>query len=371
MAEELKRTPLYQEHVRLGAKIVPFAGFAMPVQYSHGVAHEHRAVRERAGLFDVSHMGEFLVRGDEAVAFVNRIVANDVARLDAGQAAYAVMCREDGGIIDDLLIYRFADRIRLVVNAANIEKDFGWVERSKQGFAAPEIELTNESDDVALLAVQGPGGDEVLGPLTDVDLGGIKYYRFTEGEVLGQPCVVSRTGYTGEDGFELYCRPAVAADLWRGLLEAGGDELEPVGLGARDTLRLEMGYALYGSDIDEGTTPLEAGLGWTVKLDKGEFVGRAALLKQKEEGVLRKLCGFMLREKGFPRPGYEIRCQGERVGTVRSGTVGPSLGRGIGTGYLPRQRSQPGTEVEIVIRDRAVPAEVSRMPFYKGGSIKR
>ncbi len=371
MAEKLKRTPLYAEHVKLGAKIIPFAGFEMPVQYPAGVAKEHQAVRTSAGLFDVSHMGEFTVGGAGAEDFVNHVVANDVTRLVAGQAQYTVMCREDGGIIDDLLVYRFADRFRVVVNAANIDKDFEWMQRCRKQLRVDDIELIDESDQIALLALQGPASEDILAPLTDLDASAIGYYRFAEGRVLGEPCVVSRTGYTGEDGFELYCEPESAARLWTGLLEAGGERVNPVGLGARDTLRLEMGYALYGSDIDEQTTPLEAGLGWTVKLDKGDFVGREALLAQKEAGVERKLCGFTLSERGFPRPGYEIRCQGESVGEVRSGTVGPSLGQGIGTGYLPGECAAPGTALEIMIRGRGVPAEVTRPPFYKGGSLKR
>lgn len=371
MAEKLKRTPLYDEHVKLGAKIIPFAGFEMPVQYPAGVSAEHQSVRKGAGLFDVSHMGEFAVRGQGAVEFVNRVVTNDVSRLAPGQAQYTVMCREDGGIVDDLLIYRFNDWVRLVVNAANIEKDFNWIERSRESLGFEDVELRDDSDAVALLALQGPESEAILGPLSAVDLASIGYYRFEEGSVSQEPCVVSRTGYTGEDGFELYCDPGSAAKLWNVLLEAGGDRLQPVGLGARDTLRLELGYALYGNDIDDETSPLEAGLGWTVKFDKGDFIGRAKLLEQKEKGVARKLSGFTLGERGFPRPGYEIRCGGEVVGTVRSGTVGPSVGAGIGTGYLPTERAKPGTAIEILIRGRPVPAEVTRMPFYKGGSIKR
>jgi aminomethyltransferase len=372
MGETLKRTPLYEEHVKLGGKIIPFAGYEMPVQYPAGVSTEHRAVREAAGLFDVSHMGEFMVTGEEAEGFVNFLVSNDVSKLDSGQAQYAVMCMDDGGIVDDLLVYKFeSNRIRLVVNAANMAKDFAWVQNSLGVYGAQGIELVDESDGIGLLALQGPESEAILGGLTGVDLSEIGYYRFSEGEVLGEVCVVSRTGYTGEDGFELYCEPGAAPKLWRALLEADGGRVQPVGLGARDTLRLEMGYALYGNDIDEETTPLEAGLGWTVKLDKGEFRGRDVLVSQKEHGLRRKLSGFVLKERGFPRPGYEIRCRGEAVGAVRSGTVGPSVGQGIGTGYLPPDRATPGTEIEILIRDRGMPAEVVRVPFYKGGSIKR
>jgi len=371
MAEKLKRTPLYEEHAKLGGKLIPFAGFEMPVQYADGVSKEHQAVRESAGLFDVSHMGEFAVRGEDAVGFVNSVVSNDVAQLELGQAQYAVMCNGDGGIIDDLLIYRFADWIRLVVNAANIEKDFNWVKRCLDDYGGSNLEVIDESDEVALLALQGPKSESILSPLCDLDVSSIGYYRFEEGEVAGEACVVSRTGYTGEDGFELYCAPGSAVTLWEALMSGGGDAVKPVGLGARDTLRLEMGYALYGNDIDEETTPLEAGLGWTVKLDKGEFVGREALVRQKERGISRKLCGFALKQRGFPRPGYEIRHQGEPVGTVRSGTVGPSVGQGIGTGYLPKDMATAGAEIEVMIRDRSMHAEVMKMPFYKEGSIKR
>lgn len=372
MADNLKRTPLYQEHIELGGKMIPFAGFEMPVQYRDGVTEEHRAVRGSAGLFDVSHMGEFIVRGEGAEDFVDRVVANDVSRLTPGQAQYSVMCKEDGGIVDDLLIYKFGDRYRLVVNAANIEKDWNWIQGRLAGFEdAGRVELLNESDQVALLALQGPKSEAILGGLTDEDLSAIGYYRFIEGRADDQACVISRTGYTGEDGFELYCAPASAPRLWKALLRAGGQDIKPVGLGARDTLRLEMGYALYGNDIDEGTTPLEAGLAWTVKLDKGDFVGRDALLAQKEKGLSRKLCGFTLLERGFPRPGHEIRCGGQPVGTVRSGTVGPSVGKGIGTGYLPKEHSSPGTELDVVIRERPVPAVVTRTPFYTEGSVKR
>ncbi|UCC82073.1 MAG: glycine cleavage system aminomethyltransferase GcvT [Gemmatimonadota bacterium] len=371
MASDLKRTPLYEEHLKLGGKIIPFAGFEMPVQYPAGVSAEHQAVREHAGLFDVSHMGEFLLEGERAAEFVDYLVANDISRRESWQATYCVMCNEQGGVVDDLLVYKFPDRFRLVVNAANMEKDFDWVSRCLERFGPDGVELVNESDAIALLALQGPDSEAILTPLSELDPSTLGYYRFAESRVAGEPCVVSRTGYTGEDGFELYCGPDSAAKLWNALLEAGGERIHPVGLGARDTLRLEAGLALYGSDIDDETTPLEAGLGWTVKLDKGEFVGRDALLAQKEKGLKRKLCGFVLESRGFPRPGYEIRCGGEAVGTVRSGTFGPTLGQGIGTGYLLPELAKPGTELEIVIRQVPNAGEVVKMPFYKEGSVKR
>lgn len=371
MPEKLKRTPLYDEHVELGARMIPFAGFEMPVQYREGVRNEHIQVRRQAGVFDVSHMGEFMIRGASARAFVDYLVTNDVSRLERNQALYTVMCKRDGGIVDDLLVYRFQDRLRLVVNAANIEKDFAWVEARLEDFGSDDVELTDESEEIGLLALQGPESEAIVDPLTDLDAGGIGYYRFAEGSVAGEPCVLSRTGYTGEDGFEIYCAAAATPKIWNAILDAGGGRVKPVGLGARDTLRLEMGYALYGNDIDEETNPLEAGLGWTVKLHKGDFVGREALREQKERGLERKLCGFVMAGRVFPRPGYEIRVDGERVGEVRSGTVGPSVGEGIGTGYVPPEHAAVGSEIEVVVRGRAAPAEVVKTPFYKEGSVKK
>ena len=366
---ELRKTPLYDEHASLGAKLVPFAGFAMPVQYPSGIQEEHRAVRQAAGLFDVSHMGEFRIRGPQAVDLVSRITTNDPAALSVGQAQYSVMCLPDGGIVDDLVVYRLGEEdLRLVVNAANIDKDWRHLAGHADGL---EVDLEDESERVALLALQGPRAEEVLAPLTPLDLAEIGFYRFGEGEAVGVRGVVSRTGYTGEDGFELYLPAEEAAGAWRRLLEAGkAAGLRPAGLGARDTLRLEMGYALYGNDIDERTTPLEAGLGWLVKLEKGDFIGREALLRQKEEGVDRRLRGFRLTERGFPRAGYDLRYDGEPSGTVRSGTVSPSLGYGIGTAYLP-PGAEPGDPLAVVIRGREVAAEVARVPFYRDGSLRR
>ncbi|HKK08548.1 MAG TPA: glycine cleavage system aminomethyltransferase GcvT [Gemmatimonadota bacterium] len=368
---ETRKTPLYDEHVRLGAKLVPFGGFAMPVQYATGIRAEHEAVRSAAGLFDVSHMGEFRVEGPGAVDLVSRLTTNDPARLAIGQAQYSAMCREDGGILDDLVIYRLGEELfRLVVNAANIASDWMHVTDVASG-ADLDAEISNESETIALLALQGPAAGSILAPLASVPLEPIGFYRFSEGQVDGAPAVISRTGYTGEDGFELYLEAGDAARVWRRLLEAGEDEgLVPAGLGARDTLRLEMGYALYGNDIDQTTTPLEAGLGWLVKLDKGPFIGRDALRSQKEEGVTRKLRGFRLTERGFPRAGYEVRYAGAGVGEVRSGTVSPSLGYGIGTAYLPVEASV-GDDVTVVIRGEEVPGQIEEMPFYRDGSLKR
>ncbi len=366
---ELKRTPLHEEHARLDARMVPFGGFAMPVQYPAGIQAEHRAVRTAAGLFDISHMGEFRVRGPDAVAFVSRATTNDPARLEVGQAQYSAMCRDDGGILDDLVVYRLGEEdLRLVVNAANIEKDWRHLQGRDDGL---DVELVDESREVALLALQGPRAQEILEPLTPVELDPVGFYRFTEGEVAGVGGVVSRTGYTGEDGFELYLPAADAPAVWRSLLEAGQERgLRPAGLGARDTLRLEMGYALYGHDVDEETTPLEAGLGWLVKLDKGDFTGREALRRQKEEGVDRRLRGFELVERGFPREGYPVLYDGEEVGPVRSGTVSPSLEVGIGTVYLPTG-AEAGDPLQVVIREREVEGRVAETPFYRDGSLRR
>ena len=365
----MKRTPLYDEHVRLDARMVPFAGFAMPVQYPTGIVAEHRAVREKAGLFDVSHMGELEVRGSEALDLVQHLLTNDASRLAVGQAQYSVLCKPDGSALDDCIVYRFEDRYMIVVNAANHAKDLAWIESEAGSF---DIELEDRSEAFGLLALQGPAAQAILGRLTDVDLDAIRFYHFSEGRVAGKDTIISRTGYTGEDGFELYVAAEDAAEVWRALLDAGRDDgLIPAGLGARDSLRLEVGYILYGNDLDERRTPLEAGLGWVVKLDKGDFVGREALARQKEEGLAEKLAGFVLQERGFPRQGYEIRFRGEPVGEVTSGVLSHSIGQGIGMGYVPVEASKPGTRIEIVIRDRPVPAEVVRPPFYEDGSLRR
>ncbi|UCG76093.1 MAG: glycine cleavage system aminomethyltransferase GcvT [Gemmatimonadota bacterium] len=363
----LKTTPLHEEHVRLNAKLVPFGGFAMPVQYPTGIRAEHEAVRSAAGLFDVSHMGEFRVAGPQAVDLVSYVTTNDPAALSVGQAQYSAMCLESGGIVDDLIVYRLAaDTYRLVVNAANIAKDWSHISLFAGRFDA---ELRDESEQIALLALQGPESQAVLSGLTDCDLDAIRFYWFAEGEVAGIPTLISRTGYTGEDGFELYVDAGGAAALWRALLDQER-RVTPAGLGARDTLRLEMGYALYGSDIDEETTPLEGRLGWLVKPAKGDFVGREAIEAQRSAGLRKRLTGIRLTERGFPRPGYDVVFRGEPAVAVRSGTVGPSVGYGIATAYLPPDAS-PGDPAAIVIRGREVGAEVTSMPFYTEGSLRR
>jgi len=367
--EALQRTPLYDEHVAAGAKMVPFAGYEMPVQYPAGIIAEHKLVRSSAGLFDVSHMGEFEIRGGDALGFVNYVTTNDASKLAVGQAQYSVICNENGTCVDDCIVYRFADHYMMVVNASNRAKDFDWITRYADRFGTQVID---RSDEIALLALQGPKSPEILARLTDVPLGDIAYYHFAEGEVAGRPAIISRTGYTGEDGFELYIDAADAVTVWRSVLEAGAPEgLAPIGLGARDSLRLEMGYALYGNDITEDDTPLEAGLGWVTKLDKPDFIGKDALVAQKQAGVRRRLIGFILKDRGFPRHGYEVRAGGEPAGEVTSGTVSPMLEKGIGMAYVPTEFSKPGSQIEIVVRDRAMPAEVVRTPFYTEGSIKR
>lgn len=370
MAENasLLRTPLHGEHTALGAKLVPFAGYEMPVQYPTGITAEHHAVRSAAGLFDVSHMGEFEVRGERAPDFVQHVTTNDVSKLEVGQAQYSTLVNEDGLLLDDLLVYRLADRYMLVVNGSNKAKDFAWISQWAGEYG---VELVDRTEEIALLALQGARAEPILSRLTAIDLPSIRYYRFTEGEVDGVPGIISRTGYTGEDGFELYVAAQDAARLWRRLLQAGKDDgLVAAGLGARDSLRLEMGYALYGNDLDEEHTPLEAGLGWVVKLEKGEFVGREALRRQKEEGVRQRLVGFRLRERGFPRHGYRVMVADQPSGVVTSGIVSPSLGEGIGMAYVRAEHAKPGTEIGIQIRNQTVPAEVVRPPFYTRGSVR-
>lgn len=364
-----KHTPLHEEHVRLNGKMVAFAGFEMPVHYPTGIVGEHRAVRERAGIFDVSHMGEIDVSGPDALALVQQVTTNDASKIDVGQAQYSVMCADDGGMLDDCLVYRFPEHYTFVVNASNIDADREWIEAAAEDFDA---RVFDRSEETALIALQGPESEAILSALADRDLAEIGYYRFQEGEVAGQPGVISRTGYTGEDGFELYLPRECAVPVWRALLEAGeGSGLEPAGLGARDSLRLEMGYALYGNDLDRGHTPLEAGLGWVVKPDSGHFFGRGVLEEQKEQGVGERLVGFVLNDRGFPRPGYELRHEGQSVGKVTSGVHSPSLGRGIGMGYVDSSAAKTGTGVDVMIRGRAVAAEVVRPPFYRQGSLRR
>ncbi len=356
----MKHTPLHAIHVSLGAKMVEYGGYEMPVSYPAGIAAEHRAVRERAGVFDVSHMGEFEVSGPDRNAFVQRVTCNDVGALKPGQAQYSAILTDQGTFVDDCLVYRFEDRLMLVVNAANIAKDWEHIVAQKRG---ANVRLRDISDETGLLAVQGPVAEALLAALTPVGIAMIPYYHFAQGKVAGVQCFISRTGYTGEDGFELYCRGADLETLWHAL--AGAGRAEPCGLGARDTLRLEAGYPLYGNDIDAGVTPYEAGLGWIVKLDKGaEFTGLAALKRQKLEGVKRRLVGFKMTEpKMVARHGYGVYVDGTQVDVVRSGTVTPTANCAIGTTYLPAGQAKPGAPFTVDVRGKRAPAEVVRMPF--------
>jgi aminomethyltransferase len=356
-----RQTPLNQAHRQLGAKMIDFGGWEMPVQYS-SVVSEHEAVRTAAGLFDVSHMGEVEFRGPGALEEANRLLSNDLARISDGQAVYAGLLNERGGFVDDVVAYRFSpERIFICVNAANREKDFEWM-RANAKAVAPQ----NRSDEFAQIAHQGPRAAEILQRLTTTDLSKIAPFHFIAGEAAGVPCIIARTGYTGEDGFELYCDPAHAEKLWYALLEAGMPEgIKPCGLGARDSLRTEMKYALYGNDIDDDHTPLEAGLGWIVKFDKPEFMGKQALEAQRREGVKRKLVGFELTQPGVPRHGYPILKDGQVVGQVTSGTMGPSVKKAIGIGYVPVELSSEGSTFHVQIRGRPVAARVVKTPFWK------
>ena len=366
-APSLRQTPLNGLHRRMGARMVDFGGWDMPVQYPAGTVEEHLRTRRHCGLFDVSHMGEIEVRGPDAVAFVNRLCANDAAKLVDGQAQYSALTTPAGTVVDDLLVYRFApEHLLLVVNASTTEKDWEWITSHHAG---ERVELSNRSQDFCQLAVQGPDALGLLQTLTDTPLAEIKYYHFRQGAVDGVPAIISRTGYTGEDGFEVYAAPDRAEQLWDRLLEAGrygeADGILPCGLAARNTLRLEAAMALYGHEITEETTLLEAGLGWITKLNKGDFIGREALARQKEEGVRRKLVGFEVTDRGIARDGQDVIIDGRKAGRVTSGSPAPFLKKNIGLAYLPAERASEGQEIQIDVRGRAVNARVVPTPFYK------
>jgi len=366
-ALELKRTPLNSAHRRLGGRMVEFGGWDMPVQYPAGTMTEHLRTRTHAGLFDVSHMGEIDVRGPDAIPFVNRLVSNDVAKLIDGQAQYSALTTPEGTVIDDLLVYRFAeDHLLLVVNAGTTEKDWDWIRSHHDN---ENVELKNVSADYCQIAVQGPDALAILQTLTAVPLNEIKYYHFREGEVDGVPAIVSRTGYTGEDGFEVYAAADKADQIWNKILEAGNfgadDGVLPCGLAARNTLRLEAGMCLYGHEIDETTTLLEANLGWICKLNKGEFIGRERLAAQKEEGIKRKLVGFEVTDRGIARDGQEVFIGGQRVGQVTSGSPAPFLKKNIGMAYVPVESATQGAVIGIDVRGRMVGAQIVALPFYK------
>jgi len=360
----MKNTALTATHEALGAKMVPFAGYNMPVQYE-GVTIEHQTVRDSVGVFDVSHMGEFLIEGPNALDLVQKVTSNDASKLTVGKAQYSCMPNEDGGIVDDLIVYRVKDETYLlVVNASNIEKDWNWIQ-SKNDVGA---EMRDLSEDYSLLAIQGPKAVEAMQSLTSHDLSAIQFYTFEVGDFAGiDNVIISATGYTGSGGFEIYCKNDEVQQIWNKVFEAGADfGIKPIGLAARDTLRLEMGYCLYGNDIDDTTSPIEAGLGWITKFTK-EFTNSEALLKQKENGVDRKLIAFELDERGIPRQGYDIvDGNGNIIGNVTSGTQSPSLGKGIGMGYVPKIFAKSGSKIHIQVRKKAIPATVVKLPFYKG-----
>jgi aminomethyltransferase len=364
-ATELKHTSLTAKHISLGAKMVPFAGYFMPVQYK-GLIDEHNCVRNNVGVFDVSHMGEFWVTGPKAFDLIQHVTSNDVSKLFDGKVQYSCLPNGKGGIVDDLLVYRQnAESYMLVVNASNIDKDWAWISEANKAFGAT---MENNSEGISLLAVQGPNAAKVLQKLTTMDLAPMEYYTFQIGEFAGhENILISTTGYTGAGGYEVYFPNEVAEDIWNKIFEAGEEfGIQPIGLGARDTLRLEMGFCLYGNDIDDTTSPLEAGLGWITKLNKGEFVDSAYLQNQKAQGLTRKLVGFEMIDKGIPRHGYElVDASGSPIGVVTSGTQSPSLGKAIGMGYVPTALSTLGSEIYVSVRGKSLKASVVAIPFYK------
>jgi aminomethyltransferase len=365
--ENLKKTPLNQAHRDLGGKMVDFGGWDMPVQYPAGVIAEHLRTRERAGLFDVSHMGEFWIEGTDAIAFVNRLTTNDVTKLVDGQAHYSALTYENGTVLDDMLVYRFdQNKLLLVVNASTTDKDWNWITSHKKD---ESIILTNASADYCQIAVQGKEALGILQKLTDTNLDEIKYYHFTTGKVDDVEAIISRTGYTGEDGFEVYAAADKAEQLWNKFLETGNYGAEngilPCGLAARNTLRLEAAMSLYGHEISDEITPLEANLGWICKLNKGDFIGREALLKQKEEGLKRKLIGFEMVDKGIARDGFDVYINDEKVGFVSSGSPAPYLKKNIGLAFVPTEFAKTGQEIKIDVRGKQLAAQIVPIPFYK------
>ena len=366
-ADELKKTPLNKVHRELGGKMVDFGGWDMPVQYTAGVIEEHMRTRTAAGLFDVSHMGEIWVEGTDAIPFVNRLTTNDVTKLVDGQAQYSALTNEKGGVVDDLLVYRFGpEKLLLVVNAATTDKDWAWITSHK---GEDDIVLTNASSDYCQIAVQGPDAVSIVKPLTDTNLDDIKYYWFTTGHVDGVEAIISRTGYTGEDGFEIYAAPEFAEQLWNKFLEAGRygepDGILPAGLAARNTLRLESGMSLYGHELDDEIKPLESGLGWITKLQKGEFIGRDALAELKEKGVSRKLVGFEMIDRGIARDGFDVYVDDKKVGYVTSASPAPYLKKNIGLALVPVEFANIGQEIKIDVRGKLLTAAVIETPFYR------
>lgn len=359
----MKNTALTQKHISLGAKMVPFAGYNMPVSYS-GLNEEHATVRNSVGVFDVSHMGEFILKGDNALNLIQKVTSNDASVLTDGKAQYSCLPNHDGGIVDDLIVYRIDEKTyMLVVNASNIEKDWNWIKQNDTW----NVDMKNISEDTSLLAIQGPDALQTLQKLTDVKLADIPYYSFVKGKFDGiENVVISNTGYTGAGGFEIYFENQYAEKIWNDIFEAGKEfGIKPIGLGARDTLRLEMGFCLYGNDIDDTTSPIEAGLGWITKFTK-DFTNRAAIEKQKTEGVTRKLVGFDMIDRGIPRHDYQIAdASGNIIGKVTSGTQSPTLSKAIGMGYVNKEFAKADTEIFIMIRDKAIKAKVCKIPFLK------
>jgi aminomethyltransferase len=372
MGGALKRTPLFAEHESSGAKLVDFNHWEMPLQYRSGILKEHETVRTTAGVFDVSHMGRFEIDGPGAVAFINHLITNDLEKAADNQLIYTPMCNEQGMILDDVTVYRMPARVLMVANAGNLERIWNWLEKQSAAWTGDVVRLRDRSGELAQIAFQGPLTEEIFAPMVDADLKGLGYYRHLMAWVHGIPgVVVSRNGYTGEDGFEIYLPGGRAAELWRALLEAGKDRaVTPIGLGARDTLRLEMTYALYGNELDLETTPLEAGLQWTVKLKKSDFVGKAALERQKADGLKKALAGLAVEGNRMPRHGQEILFEGKPVGRVTSGGFCPSLKAGLGLGYVPPALSAVGTKLQLDVRGTSVPAQVVERPFYKNASHK-
>lgn len=361
----MKKTDFYDIHVGLGAKMVDYAGYTMPIQFKNGIIHEHKVVREKVGIFDVSHMGEFKIVGPQALDVIQKITINDAAKLSKWDAQYSAMCYEDGGIVDDLLIYNMGqDGYLLVVNGANIEKDWNWVLENSKGFDA---ELMNQSEEIHLLAVQGPKALDTLANLTKIDMSVIPFYKFREGMLLDEYMLVSRTGYTGELGFELYFRnnKGTAERIYNAIMEAGEKYgIEPIGLGARDTLRLEKGFPLYGNDIDQTTNPIEAGLGWITKVNKGDFIGREKIIEIMESKPTRRLVGFTVdTDKFIARHGYTVFADGKEIGQVTSGNQSPSLGIPIGMAYVQTEYKNPGTKIEIERKGKFYPATIKKMPL--------
>lgn len=365
----MKKTPLYQKHIESSGKMVDFANFLMPIQYS-SIIGEVKVVRERVGLFDVSHMGEIEIKGSDALNFVNWITTNDVSKLKVWQVQYTTMLYPDGGIVDDLLVYKLPGSYLLVVNASNQDKDFDWITTNKKG----SVDIKNRSEDYFQLALQGPLVMKIISEILKANIKDLPFYWAKEEEIDGCKVIISRTGYTGEDGFEIYGDSNMGGKVWDIVMEVGesiGTVVTPCGLGSRDILRLEMGYCLYGNDITKETTPLEAGLKWLVKMEKTDFIGKEALIKQKEDGITRKFVGMGFKDRAIPRHGYSIFKDGEKLGEVTSGCHSPTLGYPIAMGYIKKPYNKEGTNLEVKIRDKIIDGRIIGLPFWKNGSLKR